>query len=187
MPDAQSKFIDATNAKYVLETKMFVQLRKDSPVYGPLLGSRTILSAAGDVVRHDWATEGEQSLDAMTFVSALHPFFLAMSFCNCRNISSTDDKPDRKLVEARSKKGRRTFTFKTLGIDPMRAVLRKAAQSINASNDLKRALHICRGHFANYDAKLLFGKHKGTFWIPQHIRGNVESGAVGKDYAVKAK
>lgn len=53
---------------------------------------------------------------------------------------------------------------------------------------MKKALHICRGHFKHYgrDGKgLLFGKHKATVWIPMHVRGDIEEGAVVKDHSVK--
>ena len=56
-----------------------------------------------------------------------------------------------------------------------------------SKNGLKKALHICRGHFATYtqDAPL-FGNFVGTVWKPQHVRGNAQHGAVVKDYRVLA-
>lgn len=50
---------------------------------------------------------------------------------------------------------------------------------------LKRALHICRGHFKNYsNGKGLFGKYKGLYWWDMNLRGNSENGTVVKDYKV---
>lgn len=50
---------------------------------------------------------------------------------------------------------------------------------------LKKALHICRGHFATYgDDAPLFGKHVGTFWKRMHIRGVAKEGMVAKDYKI---
>jgi hypothetical protein len=66
----------------------------------------------------------------------------------------------------------------------MKAILQKTAQENHTG--LKRALHICRGHFAHYEDKGLFGKYKGRFWIPQHVRGSIETGAALKDYQVNA-
>lgn len=65
----------------------------------------------------------------------------------------------------------------------MKKVLRTEGQS--ETTGLKRALHICRGHFAHYgDDKPLFGKYTGTFWRPMHARGKVEQGVVVKDYKI---
>jgi len=50
-----------------------------------------------------------------------------------------------------------------------------------------RAYHLVRGHFATYsEERRLFGKHVGTFFIPAHVRGSAEAGAVVKDYALAA-
>ena len=50
---------------------------------------------------------------------------------------------------------------------------------------IKKALHICRGHFVTYTPKHpLFGKYVGTFWKPDHVRGNAKNGIVLKDYKV---
>jgi len=53
-------------------------------------------------------------------------------------------------------------------------------------NEIHRALHICRGHFATYgDDNPLFGKHVGTFWRPMHVRGDKAAGEVRKSYKVQ--
>lgn len=52
---------------------------------------------------------------------------------------------------------------------------------------LRRALHICRGHFKTYtEERPLFGRYAGTFFFRDHARGAKESGEVKKDYDVKA-
>jgi hypothetical protein len=56
------------------------------------------------------------------------------------------------------------------------------------SEGLKRALHICRGHFSTYsEEKPLFGRVAGTFWIPAHTRGQIKEGVVISDYKVSPK
>jgi hypothetical protein len=51
---------------------------------------------------------------------------------------------------------------------------------------LKRALHICRGHFSHYsEEKPLFGRIAGTFWVPAHVRGSAKEGVIVSDYNVK--
>lgn len=78
--------------------------------------------------------------------------------------------------------------FNTINIEPMRSVLRREGRS--EESGLRRALHICRGHFATYtEDKPRFGRpgEHGSFWIPQHVRGSVERGVVVSDYNVKPK
>ncbi len=66
----------------------------------------------------------------------------------------------------------------------MKEVLRREGGS--ETNGLKKALHICRGHFATYSPEHpLFGKFTGTFWKPAHVRGSQEHGIVVKDYVIK--
>lgn len=109
------------------------------------------------------------------------PLQLTMSFMNCKNVKVIDNKPrDLKSREIKAKQ-RPWVTYKTLDIEPMRRVLRTEGNA--ESTGLKRALHICRGHFATYTPeKPLFGRVSGQFWIPAHVRGNKQNGVVVKDY-----
>jgi hypothetical protein len=74
--------------------------------------------------------------------------------------------------------------YKTLVIHAMRDILLKEGDMTKSG--LQKALHICRGHFRRYDENSLglFGKYHGTFFIPQHARGNTELGEVRKTYEV---
>ena len=113
------------------------------------------------------------------------PAFLAMSFLHCRNVSTEQHAAPPKLSKAFNRRhGRPLVQFKTLAIEPMKEVLRK--QGRVEQNGLPKALHLCRGHFKDYrNSAGLFGKHKGLFWWDMHARGDLEHGAVVKDYAVK--
>lgn len=113
------------------------------------------------------------------------PFFLAISFMHCKNVVTTVNEPPAKLSKAYQKRrGVPLVKYYTLEIEPMKQVLRREGQS--EKTGLKRALHICRGHFAHYSPdKPLFGRVSGTFWKPAHVRGSLSEGAVIKDYEVK--
>lgn len=121
-------------------------------------------------------------------LTKMGPCFLALSFLHCKNVVAEDRAPAAPLSRKWEKKnGRPLVRHKVLNIEPMKQVLRTEGGS--EQQGLKRALHICRGHFATYgkDGKgRLFGKHEGTFWIPQHIRGNRDRGLLLKDYNVRA-
>lgn len=110
---------------------------------------------------------------------------LALHFMHCKNVV-LEDAPfigPRQQRRALERKGFKQAKFKTLIIEPMKQVL-KAEGGIE-TNGLKKALHICRGHFATYsEDKPLFGKYSGTFWKPSHVRGNADHGTVYKDYKV---
>lgn len=111
---------------------------------------------------------------------------LAISFMHCKNVALEDAPPagTRQQRRAEQRQGIEHAQFKTLIIDPMKKVLR--TEGGIEKNGLKKALHICRGHFATYtEDKPLFGRHVGTFWKPAHVRGSADAGTVYKDYRVK--
>jgi hypothetical protein len=114
------------------------------------------------------------------------PALFATSLLHCRNVRSTDVTPNKKAsAQQRRIKGYPLVTYKVLDIQPMKEVLVREGQS--ESLGLRRALHSCRGHFANYaEGRGLFGKYHGQYWIPEHVRGTASEGRVVKDYAVKA-
>lgn len=120
------------------------------------------------------------------YAAALAPCLMAISFMNCKNVAVSDNEPaTRKKSELRAYRGP-MVRYKTLEIEPMKKVLRTEGRSEEVG--LKRALHICRGHFSTYsEDKPLFGRSgaHGNFWIPAHVRGTTERGVVVKDYAVQ--
>lgn len=119
------------------------------------------------------------------FIEALIPTQMALAFLHCKNVRISESIPKRHEQRAAKRRGDPVLTFRTLDIEPMRKVL--ANQGGIARNGLKKALHICRGHFATYtDDKPLFGKYSGQFWIPAHVRGTAEAGTIVKDYRVEA-
>lgn len=117
----------------------------------------------------------------------LYPCFLALSFMHCRNVKVLTETPPPKLSKKYEKKtGRPLIKYRVLQIDHMKQVLEREGGA--STQGLKKALHICRGHFKHYgrDGKgLLFGKYTATVWIPMHTRGSQEEGVVVKDYDVK--
>lgn len=132
---------------------------------------------------------GKEQSDLLSKMSsgAFLPIAFAISLMHCKNVRTgekTDDRtPAEKARDLRA--GIPELKFKTLEIEPMRRVL--ATEGNISQNGLKKALHICRGHFSEYsEERPLFGKYAGRFWIPSHVRGTTESGQVIKDYRIKA-
>lgn len=120
-------------------------------------------------------------------VSAFYQLFacacLTISFMHCKNVTQNlVVPPDDRKAKAVRRGVPPPVRYHVLDIEPMKTVLRTEGQI--EKTGLKKALHICRGHFATYDEKPLFGKVRGTFWKPSHVRGSLSEGAVVKDYRV---
>jgi hypothetical protein len=115
-----------------------------------------------------------------------YPFLLALSLLHCKNVTTTIQDSSAKVRASRHRKDKPPLTkYYTLNIEPMKRILRTEGRSEEVG--LKRALHICRGHFATYsEDKPLFGKVSGRFWIPAHVRGSKDAGEIKKDYRIIA-
>jgi hypothetical protein len=114
------------------------------------------------------------------------PAFLALSFMHCKNVQTLEERPEVKVSKKFQKKtGRPLTTFKVLEIESMKKVLKH--EGLSESTGLKKALHICRGHFKDYRDSGL-GKHhvKGLWWWSDHVRGHLSEGVVNKEYDVQA-
>lgn len=114
------------------------------------------------------------------------PALLAIGFMHCKNVTVTEQRPpDWQQKAALKKHGRPLVTYHVLNIEPMRTVLRTEGDIEH--NGLKKALHICRGHFKTFTMdKPLFGKVTGTYWWQPHVRGSIDEGVALKDYNVRA-
>lgn len=133
-------------------------------------------------LKEDDATGQEWVVDA----EHLHIPLLAVAFAHCRNVAidevHTPEKLARKQVERR---GMARPTYKVLVIDPQKPTKIRPEEGGQAEG-AQRALHICRGHFAHYEAgRGLFGRWHGMYWRPMHVRGNRAHGEVIKGYQVK--
>ncbi len=116
--------------------------------------------------------------------SVLMPVYFAISLLHCKNVATTDHHVPPKVAAKRIRNGKPPgVTYKTLEIGPMKQILKTKGKSDEVG--LKKALHICRGHFATYTPERpLFGKITGTFWRPMHVRGSKAHGEIKKDYKI---
>lgn len=123
--------------------------------------------------------------DGKAELDLLRVSLFALSLLHCKNVARVEHAPDAALQRARQRRNKPPLTkFYTLEIEPMKQVLKKEGGI--ESNGLKKALHICRGHFATYSPdRPLFGRVAGKFWIPAHARGSKSAGEAVKDYAIK--
>jgi hypothetical protein len=123
-------------------------------------------------------------------LSNLNPILLtslfAICFCHCKNITVDVEKVSRQARRAAERAKEPVFTFKTINIHPVKRFMSEEGQV--EKQGIKRALHICRAHFAHYtEEHPLFGKYTGTFYKPMHVRGHLKKGVVIKDYDIHEK
>jgi hypothetical protein len=179
--------------RWSVDYTLFLENEKGR-IRGPLITWKLLLDEFGRALKE---TEGminvyvpdldfeECNLLNESLSKFAHPAMLATSFMHCNNVALDLNEPVEK-VSARHlrRRGRPLTCYYTLEIDPLRKTLRQEGGA--EKTGLKRALHICRGHFKTYtEEKPLFGKRTGTYWWPQTVRGSKARGEVVKDYAVK--
>jgi hypothetical protein len=105
----------------------------------------------------------------------------ALGLINTKNVEMLAHEPPEKVNRKRIKSGKHPYTrFYTLKINPINK--HKIAETNFHENQGLMSLHLCRGHFKNYDEKPLFGKYRGTYWWSPIVRGNKENGVIVKDY-----
>lgn len=111
-----------------------------------------------------------------------HILGLGLSFCHCKNVKA-EEQTDHRGERWHRRQKAPVLKYYTLNIDPIKKILRTEGRS--EETGIRKALHICRGHFAHYGASNpLFGKYTGSFWKPAHVRGSKEAGVVHKNYSV---
>ncbi len=162
---------------------------------GKPIDSRIIEIGGGCIVLND---QGEFVTDrygvpplfkGLEYIPNYHVYmlaaFFAISLLHCRNVEVRDRPVSRQQRRMAERTGKSITVYKELVIDAFRKQVRYESDQ-SGDNQIKRALHICRGHFATYtDANPLFGRVTGTFWKPMHVRGHKEAGQVHKTYSVK--
>lgn len=123
-----------------------------------------------------------------TFLSLFHPFFFAVSLLHCKNVQAVEASIPSKVQQKREKRGIPAITFKTLVVEPLRQQIRQEASKDEPEqqSQIKRALHIARGHFKDYrTGGGLFGKLHGLYWWDMQLRGSADAGMVIKDYEIR--
>jgi hypothetical protein len=137
----------------------------------------------GALDRRDFETDEESRAFFEEIATPfLAPIAWAFSVLSCRNVTTTNERPTRRLRALKRATGRE-IVYKTLMLDG-KNIIKHDDSDVARRHELKK-LHICRGHFATYgDDAPLFGKYTGRFWRPMHLRGSSVAGEVVKDYKV---
>jgi len=123
-------------------------------------------------------------LFATVDLQRLRVVMTALGICNAQNadmIEKTNPSANQHRTEKPFK-----ITWRQLVIRQKERVTYIGSQSHGETQGLT-ALHICRGHFKTYTAERpLLGHAIGTFYWPEHVRGNPEHGIVTGSYEVNS-
>ena len=185
------KTIDA-EARWLMSMTCYYSRREDMNTSGWMGKMTLLLDKDGFELESKYfqapdhvISQGEEAVGNARFIVklVLVPVLVAISLMHCKNIELVN-KPITRAMKRRVKRtGVPMVVEKVLVIEPFK---RKVINETTGEHSgLTLAMHICRGHFREYsEEKPLFGKYSGKYWIPQHARGNKESGEVDKEYEV---
>jgi hypothetical protein len=186
-----SQKLDET-IKWVYSINIFIKENANSIPYSPIIEIIIPVNSEGTIPNYTyytWPYRKGLSDDYLKIFDTVQKEYvgvclLSLSFIHCKNVVVTNIDPIKKFHGKRNRYGPH-IKFKTLSIEPMKKILRVEGKS--ESKGLSYALHICRGHFKTFEDKGLFGKHFGTFWWDDQVRGKVQNGIVEKDYSIKTE
>jgi hypothetical protein len=121
------------------------------------------------------------------FTHFLPLLYAVNSLHNKRTVLSTV-QPSRQVRRAAQRNNQQPPDQKTIVIKDFVTVMQGArkAQSEGVAYPLGEVI----GHWRRYGVDgrtgLLFGKYRGTFFVPSFLRGNPDRGATDHDYVLKA-
>lgn len=178
--------------RWQLLASIFIRPSRETPTIGPIMAWSIAIREDGTLpgrpqplVYSDDVRLGQALSETLT--GSLYAALLALSFLHCKNVELCEGNPSRKaILNVHRAFGRAVTRYKILKIGPLEEIIRQRTD--DQPTGVKRALHICRGHFKDYrkaDSKPLFGKYRGIwFWGPQ-TRGTSNVGTVVKDYDLR--
>lgn len=111
----------------------------------------------------------------------------AVAMLNCSNVSLKEVGHTNQDIGARRARKERLAQIRyhvlTVKVGKQEREIRTLGQDSTGRPDPLRTV---RGHYKTYDDKPLFGRFKGRFWWPPHVRGCAEDGAVTRDYELES-
>ena len=181
------------NVRWIYWCDMFIDYhRPEVTADGPQGAMFLMVDAQGRGVGNPWilsySAEGDEDAAQVlrSIMAWYNPTLLAISFLHCKNVAIVDHVVDKPLAKkwASRHEGQRPVNYKTLVIEPLKQVLRNQGRA--HEHGLAKAMHICRGHFADYtQGRGLFGKYHGKFWIPSVVRGTRGDKAPAREIEIK--
>lgn len=191
----KSKEVNFPNVKWICNSFYFIKFNNQREFPPIFLGCLIWMVDADDkssnkdhvlmMTPHQDINTEKRKQEMLDWLSSLsYTPKLTICFLHCKNVTMKEEfSPSHNLNLSRERKGKVPLLKKyVLEIDQIKKIIRAAS---NGDAITSKALHICRGHFKDFNARGLFGKHKGIYWWPMQTRGNKEFGEIQKDYEVK--
>jgi hypothetical protein len=152
------------------------------------------ITADYTILNADQAWEKENDQREHDFARMTFTALQAITFFHCRNVHVVPgEAPPPKVAAKQVKKlGRPLLAYSVVKIDPFRT--RQARGEGLGGAASARRLHTVPGHYSHFGNCCpgvhephgkAFGTLTGMFWVPPHVRGDLEAGAVVHDYEVR--
>lgn len=107
--------------------------------------------------------------------------WFGLSLLACKNIVTEKQEIDKPLQKARLRRNKRPL--RDFYVLKVALPGRSQTSATRSKGDGLQRLHQVRGHLSDYrNGNGLFGKYKGVFWVPAHVRGKQENGIIAKTY-----
>jgi hypothetical protein len=180
-PDGDDHTIDWPRVKYMAHVYLYLGGWGNGHAVettGPLTLWSFALYEDGSPADLHWVKLAD-AFDPTDDQAPLHVVLAALNFLNCRNVAIVEPKRHRAQARRIERTGVHVHTINVF--PPGKQTRGRKGEPIGGT-----PLTPVRGHFAHYGPQygrgLLFGKHEGRFYIPQHARGNAEDGESAPDY-----
>lgn len=165
--------IDWDAVRYISTCSVYAWRPGDPGVTGPLHWWKWCATDDGvmeDLYEQYLSDRVERDVFTNNLLAVLH----SLTFLNCRNVTLVE--PNRPRAQRR-RLDRAGVRLSEIHVFPSGVTVRGRTMPVGAGG---KPLHSVRGHVARYGPRwgrgLLFGKHEGEFWVPQHARGSSDHG-----------
>jgi hypothetical protein len=174
--------------RWIYMIEMFADYNQGRGIEGPHGSWFLCIDEQGGLLGTPWSqgfSMPYQEEEMKAFFGWCHPALLTICFLHCKNVLVTENPPSPKFAKRYQERNEiRPVTYKTLVIEPLKAILRK--EGAVDSKGVAHAMHICRGHFKDYrQGKGLFGKYHQLVWHPQVVRGTKGESVPPREIEVK--
>ena len=162
---------------------------QDASVYTILARHRAGGNATWDRILPDEAKLAElHELTVQQFNMYL-PLLYAINSIHNKRTQVVQNQPSRQVRRAAQRSGQQPPDQRTIVVKDFVKIVNGARKAQSGGNQYPLGEVI--GHWRNYGVNgrngLLFGKYRGTFFVPSFLRGDPDKGATDHDYVLKAR
>jgi len=173
------------NQQFLDSGRMF-WVGQDGMVYGLTAGYRYgDTDAWQDALKAKGGTDivNKKLLDQF---SLYFPLLYAVNSLHNKRTMVVQNQPSRQVRRAAQRNGKQTPDQRTIVIKDFVQIMQGACKA--QSDGHQYPLCEVIGHYVNYGVNgrtgLLFGKYRGTFFVPSFLKGNPNVGATDHDYVI---